>query len=200
MRIDKYHHGNLQEALLRQGLVVLREQGEDKLSLRELAKQCGVSMAAPYAHYENKEMFIRALQEAVMRELTEQLTDSAEEHAGKKDILVELGLRYVRFFMDNPNYFSLLFGQSEHTLTVLWQEESGSNPAFDVLKRAADPLLRELQLPDETKYNILLAMWALVHGLAAAVCVPDVSKRMREDPHANQRLRGILTAFSSPLT
>lgn len=199
MSKDAYHHGNLQEALLRQGLVVLREQGQEKLSLRELAKLCGVSMAAPYAHYKNKEEFVLALQEAVMDELTLHLKETAKQCEGKKDILIELGLSYVLFFVENPNYFSLLFAQSRHALAVLWQEEDGENTAFEVLKRAANPILLEFQIPSEARHNILVAMWALVHGLAAAVCVPGVSDRLLADPRADERLRGILMAFSNPL-
>ena len=43
-----YHHGNLREELIEKGIELINEEGEEKLSLRKVAKMCGVSNAAPY--------------------------------------------------------------------------------------------------------------------------------------------------------
>lgn len=195
---DHYHHGNLREALLRQGLKTLSEQGEAKLSLRETAKQCGVSAAAPYTHFKNKADFLRAIQDFVMQELTQVLKETAHAHAGEKSILTDLGLCYVEYFLENPKYASVLFSEGHHAEAVIWNEDAQSNPAFMVLKDAAEPILNDFPIPEQAKYNIFLAMWALVHGLCAIVTIPGIAERMKKDPAAKMRLRGILTAFSGP--
>ena len=56
-----YHHGNLRQALMDEALMCIREQGADKLSLRALARQVGVSQAAPYRHFEDKVALLSAL-------------------------------------------------------------------------------------------------------------------------------------------
>lgn len=200
MQNDTYHHGNLQEALVSQGLLMLHEEGEERLSLREVAKRCGVSPAAPYAHFKNKEAFVLAIQDAIMQDLTTQLQKTAQQYAGDQRILTEMGLCYVLYFLRNPNYFSMLFGNSQHAQAVLWKEESASNPAFAALHKAASPILSHFHIPDEAQHNILLAMWAMVHGLAAIVCVPGIAQRLSIDPNKEKRLRDILTAFSRPET
>ena len=99
MAKEKYHHGNLPQALIRQGLRMLAENGEEKLSLREVAKHCGVSSAAPYSHFKNKDDFIRAIIDYVMLELTNELRKTEKLYYGTKSIIIELGLTYVIFFL-----------------------------------------------------------------------------------------------------
>ena len=60
---DKYHHGDLRNALIEEGIKMINSSGEQTLSLRKLAEKCGVSMAAPYAHFKNKEEMVNAIKE-----------------------------------------------------------------------------------------------------------------------------------------
>ena len=50
-----YHHGNLRKELIEKGIKMINSTGEEKLSLRKLAVECGVSNAAPYTHFKNKD-------------------------------------------------------------------------------------------------------------------------------------------------
>ena len=52
---DKYHHGDIRNALIEEGRKMINSGGEESLSMRKLAEKCGVTMAAPYAHFKNKE-------------------------------------------------------------------------------------------------------------------------------------------------
>lgn len=54
-KTDKYHHGNLKKELIEEGIKLMNEVGESGLSLRKIAIRCGVSNAAPYAHFKSKE-------------------------------------------------------------------------------------------------------------------------------------------------
>src|SRR5699024_8029552 len=56
-----YHHGSLRDALLSAAEQTLREQGQDELSLRELARQIGVSHAAPRRHFRDRQALLAAL-------------------------------------------------------------------------------------------------------------------------------------------
>ncbi|HHT25143.1 MAG TPA: TetR/AcrR family transcriptional regulator [Clostridiaceae bacterium] len=195
MAKENYHHGNLPQALLRQGLHMLTEYGEEKLSLREVAKHCGVSPAAPYSHFKNKNDFIQAINNYVMLKLTEELQETEKLYSGKKSLIIELGLTYVLFFLKNPNCFSILFSQSNHAEAILFDYQDNANPAFSVLKHAAESIFENFPISEEQKHNILLAMWSMVHGLAATVSMPGVAERMQQDLDTEQRLRDILTAF-----
>jgi AcrR family transcriptional regulator len=56
-----YHHGDLKNALIQAGMEILAEEGLGSLSLRKVAKQAGVSHAAPYAHFNDKQALIAAI-------------------------------------------------------------------------------------------------------------------------------------------
>ncbi len=56
-----YHHGDLRKALIENGIEFINQYGEEKLSLRKIAEKCGVSNAAPYAHFKDKDDFINSI-------------------------------------------------------------------------------------------------------------------------------------------
>ncbi|HHU53265.1 MAG TPA: TetR/AcrR family transcriptional regulator [Clostridiaceae bacterium] len=139
--------------MLHQGLCILAEYGEEKLSLREVAKHCGVSSAAPYAHFKNKNEFLHAINYYVIPELTEKLKETEKNYSGNKSLIIELGLTYILFFLKKPNYFSILFSQSNHTEAILLDNSDYDNPAFSVLKHSAESIFENF-LPLQNK-NII---------------------------------------------
>ena len=58
MKSDTYHHGNLKEELIENGLKYIDKYGTETFSMRKLADSIGVSPAAPYAHFKNREAFL----------------------------------------------------------------------------------------------------------------------------------------------
>ena len=75
---DSYHHGNLRQALIDAGIKIINENGEENLSLRKVAAACGVSHAAPYAHFKDKDELIEAIKENVTERFMEKLVDAIE--------------------------------------------------------------------------------------------------------------------------
>ena len=191
-----YHHGNLRAALLDEGMRRLETVDENSLSLREIAKRCGVSPGAPYAHFKNKDEYLSALADRIMQELAKKLEATRRQYTGTDDVLIEMGLTYILFFAENPYFFSLLTSESHHAEAVFWNKNKGLNVAFKVLEDVAEPILQQAHIPDEDRYNTLLAMWAMVHGLASIVYVPGISARLKEDPAGGRHLRSILSAFT----
>lgn len=81
----------------------------DKL---EAPEKCGVSMAAPYAHFKNKEEMINAIKKYVEEAFAEYLqaaVNKIEDDIEAK--IIALGVAYVSFFIDNPEYFTFLFSR-----------------------------------------------------------------------------------------
>lgn len=70
---DRYHHGDLRYALIEKGIEIINLEGESNFSLRKVATRCGVSNAAPYAHFKNKEELLDAMRLHVIDQLAEEL-------------------------------------------------------------------------------------------------------------------------------
>ena len=170
-----YHHGNLRNALIGAGLELMNTEGEENLSLRKVALKCGVSNAAPYAHFNSKDEFIAAIQQHIMDLFTSTLEQTVEMYADTPNILLMLGTAYVKFFYKNPLYFDFLFSrkniQINLSLDCAGEKEI---PPLKILKQIATQTFRKIDMPESVMQNKIIAMWALVHGLSAIATMPNV--------------------------
>lgn len=109
MKEKPYHHGDLRRALIETGIDFIKQKGEEALSLRKIAEICGVSNAAPYAHFKSKDEFIVAIQRYIMDLFAATLEKTVMEYKDSPSLLPMLGKTYVMFFYQNPFYFEYLF-------------------------------------------------------------------------------------------
>ena len=104
----KYHHGALREALLERAVVILGEQGIEKLSLRGLARDLGVSHAAPARHFANKGELLSAIASEGYQRLTAATTKAAVGVESAVERLRAMGRASVRWAMDNRSFYSAI--------------------------------------------------------------------------------------------
>ncbi len=166
-----YHHGDLRSALLQEANVMLRESGIDGLSLRQLAERVGVSRMAPYHHFRDKHDLLCALATEGFRELDkliEQATpDSAAKAPDLQATLARFVRDYLRFAIDNPDRYELMFGRP------IWKSANPSaelkETAFACFRHYAErisALLGQQRLPKGSKpLRLAQASWATLHGL-----------------------------------
>lgn len=104
-----YHHGRLREALLERAAEVIADRGLDALSLRGLARDLGVSHAAPRRHFEDRESLLHALAEEAFRRSVEAM-DAGAERAGSDPVARyrALGRSYVAFAQAEPAFFRVM--------------------------------------------------------------------------------------------
>ncbi len=143
-----YHHGNLPATLLRAAGRTLEKRGIGALSLRETARRAGVSHNAPYRHFPDREALLAALAAEGFATLAERLRGKPAR---------EIGETYVRFALEQPQRFRLMFGG------VLppgrYPELNGAaKGAYQALAEA----FRDLPRPELAA----AAAWSLVHGLS----------------------------------
>ncbi len=167
-----YHHGDLRKTLIETGIEFINKYGEEKLSLREIAAECGVSNAAPYAHFKGKDDFINAMQSYVMESFMETLGKCADECRDDTQILSELGVCYVMYFYHNPLYFDFLF--SRKNIRIRLSDENNDNPPFEFFRRTAERALGKMRMPEKDIRYKTLAMWSMVHGLSSISAMPDI--------------------------
>jgi len=177
MSNKSYHHGNLRNSLIEAGIELINQEGAKQLSLRKVAALCGVSQAAPYSHFQNKEDLLEAMRDYVMGQFMELLENTVRSCQNQNDpsLLIQIGKSYVMFFIKNPQYFPFLF--SQHCMEVyLSLDDDGTNnfPPFQLLKTYAVPILGDLGIPKEKIEDAIISMWATVHGLASIATMKNV--------------------------
>lgn len=160
-----YHHGNLREALLEQGLALLEEKGESQFSLRELARRVGVTANAVYRHFSSKDVLLMGVAADGMRQFkTSQASAWLITQGCAADKFLASGCAYVRFARQHPALFRLMFGRFivEHRSEELEYE---SRQAFAGLTTA---VAATLGLPEDSAdiAGAVNAAWAVVHGFS----------------------------------
>ncbi|ENK1242137.1 TetR/AcrR family transcriptional regulator [Clostridium botulinum] len=166
---DTYHHGDLKESLIIEGLRLFNEEGADKFSLRKVAALCNVSHSAPYKHFKNKEELINDISQYVFSEFEKSLREIAEIY---KDVpykkIVELGKKYVWFMVENPDYLKFLFlNNYKYEITVEENKiETKIMGAFGIFKESAIEYLKSINVKKEEYAQDVIAMWSMVHGIA----------------------------------
>ena len=175
MTKEKYHHGDLRRSLIEKGLQMINQEGEEKLSLRKVAMECGVSNAAPYAHFKSKDEFIVAIQQHIMDSFTDSLEKTADQYKDSDSLLPMLGKSYVMFFYKNPLYFDFLFSRKNIRIQLsLSVSDENENPPLDILKKTAVSIFKKANISEKSMQDKIIAMWALVQGLSSIVTMPNV--------------------------
>ena len=175
MMKEQYHHGDLRRSLIEKGLEIINQEGEEKLSLRKVAMECGVSNAAPYAHFKSKDEFIVAIQQHIMDSFTDSLEKTAEQYKDSDSLLPMLGKSYVMFFYKNPLYFDFLFSRKNIRIQLsLSVSDENENPPLDILKKTAVSIFKKANISEKSMQDKIIAMWALVQGLSSIVTMPNV--------------------------
>ena len=176
---DKYHHGDLRNALIEEGIKMINTGGEESLSMRKLAEKCGVSMAAPYAHFKNKEEMINAIKNYVTDSFALYL-EKAINKTQTEDIeakIIALGKAYVTFFINNPEYFTFLFsrGYIHANLDFKHSDKNDFKP-FVILKNLCTQYFQERNpaLSDYEKELEIIRIWASVQGITSIIFMKNV--------------------------
>lgn len=162
-----YHHGDLRTAVLDQVRRIIREQGVSVVSIREVARRARVSHAAPSHHFGNKAGLLTAFAIQGYDRLADTVTADIAA-AGVRtppDALAVMGQAYVRFALENPEHFGVMFpGElvNEEDPEYIRATNRCYGPLMDVVAKgsAQGTLQADVKL-------VATSAWSLVHGLAS---------------------------------
>ncbi|RRQ88724.1 TetR/AcrR family transcriptional regulator [Streptomyces griseofuscus] len=153
-----YHHGDLRAACLRAARELLEEDGAAGLSLRAVARRAGVSAAAPYRHFADRDALVSAVAAQGYRELAGHLT-AAHPSPTTPDELAAVAVAYVRFALDRPALFRVMFAEPCDPDN---EERAGATTA---ISEYVHGIVRGA-FPGADPDVLSTTVWALVHGLA----------------------------------
>lgn len=189
-----YHHGNLRAALLEAGERLLAANGATGVSLREVAKEAGVSHAAPYRHFPDKQSLLAGLAEIGFTRLRDAMYRTIDAYPDDpRRQLVESAAAYVELALANPEMSHLMFGGVLPEGAAPESLATTAREAFQGLLDIIGNGVRAGLYVDRPPIELAATAWSMVHGLAmlastgklkgqdAPVTAPDVlARRMAE--------------------
>lgn len=172
-----YHHGDLKNALTEAGIDILAQEGVSGLSLRKVARKAGVSHAAPYAHFADKQALIAAISTDGHEKIHESIVGIMERFPDDPlRQLVETAWAYAEFGFEEPDLFRITF-------SGVLERERDYSALVEIVARNFE-LVRALVVrcqaagilhPGEPDL-VTVGVWGLVHGFVSLVQQGQVSR------------------------
>ncbi len=160
-----YHHGDLRRALVDAARRILENEGPNALSLRAVAREAGVSPAAPYHHFKDKGELLDAVPLGGWDALGEALSTAKARMAGDGILIAEMGVAYVCFARDNPALYRVMYERSRDKDALPDDMRENDESAYCLVRES----FREIAGPEISDMDIELATiaaWCAAHGLA----------------------------------
>jgi AcrR family transcriptional regulator len=201
-----YHHGDLRAALLKAALLLIDRHGVKGFSLKDAAALAGVSTAAPYRHFADKAALLYALQGEGFALFNASLAAAFARGETASSKIVEMGVAYVRFAMQHPAHFRVMFG-------LTGGSEAGNSPEPDPSRASGFLLLVEAvtaflpRVEPAVRNDLVIAAWSLVHGFAwlqiesafeGTVAMGDVESQLRRTITLTLQQAGAGQSMDSP--
>ena len=157
----EYHHGDLKASLKQAALRLVRDRGARGFSLNEASRLAGVSVAAPYRHFDDKDALLAEIARDGYELLEREIYKSVEKAGNLRGQIVESGMAYLRFARNHADYFSVMF-QSGLDRSRYPEIERSVKAGFGLIISLAQQYERTPELAELRA----VSAWALVHGLA----------------------------------
>jgi AcrR family transcriptional regulator len=174
-----YHHGNLKEALLQAALDLIAQKGAAGFTFADAARMAGVSPAAPYRHFRDRDELLSSIAQRGFEQFEAQLAQAWDD--GRPDTITafeRLGKAYLAFAREAPAYYSAMFesGIPVETTPAL---AAASERAFAVIRAAAERLaaLVPSDMPRPPAMMMALHIWSMSHGIASLFGRGDGARR-----------------------
>ncbi len=178
-----YHHGNLREALIQSALLLIREKGPAGFTMAEAARSAGVSPAAPYRHFRDREELMADVARLGFERFAEDLERAW--HGGNPsplEALQNVGRAYLAFARNEPAYYAAMF-ETGLPQTSNAELEQAAARSFDTLTAAAKRLME--RLPEDSRpptQMVATHIWSMSHGIASLFGRKSAGQRLPVSP------------------
>ncbi len=161
-----YQHGNLKESLMHAAFASINKSNEVDFSLRNLAKMVGVTPMAAYRHYPSKESILLAIAQEGFEKLRVQFEDALKNDPSD---LPAIGVAYVKFAIENPVYFRVMFHPDLHgskNQDKFPEPRPEDRKAYQLLLACVALNQEKGRFKNKDTEILAITAWATVHGLA----------------------------------
>ena len=174
-----YHHGNLKEALLQAALDLIGQKGPAGFTFADAARMAGVSPAAPYRHFRDRDELIASIAQRGFEQFETALTQAWDDGRPETVSAFErVGRAYLKFARDEPAFYSAMFESGlpvDSNPTLM----AASERAFAIIRAAAERLaaLAPAGTPRPPAMMMALHIWSMSHGVASLFGRGDAARR-----------------------
>ncbi len=165
MEKDSYHHKDIKNRLLSLAIDKLEDIGIDKLSIRQLARELGISKNAPYRHFKSKAELLAAVANFGFLKLTDMMSDLENDDNDFKDNLEHMGNGYIEFGRLFPSIYKIMFIMTSKEVFFKRYNDNATK-AFMVLLDHITLGINSGVLNNKDPYQTALSVWAYIHGCA----------------------------------
>ncbi|MEM8796356.1 MAG: WHG domain-containing protein [Pseudomonadota bacterium] len=164
-----YHHGDLATVLTQAVRTLIERDGAAHFSIAEACKMAGVSTAAPYKHFKEKQEILESVAKSGFQDMTEEMIEARDSagpnEPGRAERIAAIGKAYVGFARKNPGAFRLMFGSSPNVKENDTVHDCGHR-CFSILIEEVAAHLGMTPDDDRTK-QLSVLLWTFVHGAAS---------------------------------
>src|SRR4051812_10065597 len=161
-----YHHGDLRRALLREAARVIRTDGPDGVTLRDVGRRLGVSRTALYRHFADKSALLASVAREGFQAFARELQDAWNAAGGGIAGFQAMGAAYVRFAVANQAHYRIMFGRYKDLCSSDAALAADAAASFQVLVDALISLQRAGTVRAGNPEELGRYIWATVHGVA----------------------------------
>jgi AcrR family transcriptional regulator len=174
-----YHHGNLKEALLQAALGLIAEKGAAGFTFADAARMAGVSPAAPYRHFRDRDELLSNIAQRGFEQFEAALSQAWDDGRPETVTAFErVGKAYLAFAREEPAFYSAMF-ESGLATDVSAGLQAAAERAFAVIRAAAERLaaLAPPGSPRPPALMMALHIWSMSHGVASLFARGDAARR-----------------------
>jgi len=173
-----YHHGNLREALIRAALNLIGEKGPAGFTFADAARAAGVSSAAPYRHFRDRDALLADVAKRGFELFAQALEKAWNDGKPNPYVAFEaVGRAYLAFARKEPAHYSAMFEAGVATESDP-ELQKAADAAFGVVRRASEALTAHLPAGGRPPALMMsLHIWSLAHGIASLFARADAGRR-----------------------
>lgn len=190
---NAYHHGNLMRVLIDTAVEIISEEGAKDLSLRKIAKRAGVSHAAPYRHFKDKNAILAAVAkegfDMMLRQTEKRI---ARSRGDELDHFAICGLSYIDFAVSYPSHYRVMFGTRAENSYFSDEFEPESIPVFKLLRDIIVVCQEKGLLKPGDPYDMAMAAWSIVHGFAMLRIDHHIPDQKMDEKKFNELKRSVV--------
>ena len=161
-----YHHGDLRNALITAAAELIERDNTLDFTMAEAATKAGVSAAAPYRHFANREELLRAVRDLAFLGLDQAAIETLQAHEkGSLDSILALGHTYLAFAREKAAFFSLMW-EDRGDSAERHLEAQSKYGGFRVLVAMVQTFCEKQGSRDVDALYFATQMWSMAHGIA----------------------------------